>query len=104
MPARRFPPPWTIEDIGAAFVARDNRGQSLAYVYFEDEPERRSAAELLSKDKARRIATNFARLPKLLSNDEPASVLLERIRATTDLSRSSNPCATAYRAISNSGD
>jgi hypothetical protein len=38
MPARRFPPPWSVEDIGAAFVVRDHNGQQLAYVYFEDEP------------------------------------------------------------------
>jgi len=34
---------------------REN-GQQLAYVYFEDEPGRRSAAKLLSKEEARRIA------------------------------------------------
>jgi hypothetical protein len=28
---------------------RDHNGQVLAYVYFEDEPGRRSAAKLLSK-------------------------------------------------------
>ena len=53
MTARRFPPPWTVEDIGAAFVVIDSAGQQLAYVYFEDEPGRRSAAKLLSKDEAR---------------------------------------------------
>jgi hypothetical protein len=32
---------------------RDHDGQALAYVYFEDEPGRRSAATLLAKDEAR---------------------------------------------------
>jgi hypothetical protein len=29
--ARRFPPPWTVEDIGAAFVVQDSAGMRLAY-------------------------------------------------------------------------
>jgi hypothetical protein len=44
---------------------RDN-GQQLAYVYFEDEPGRRSAAKLLGKDEARRIALNIAKLAESL--------------------------------------
>ena len=36
---------------------KDSAGQKLAYVYFEDEPGRRSAAKLLSKDEARRTVS-----------------------------------------------
>jgi hypothetical protein len=43
MPARRFPPPWSVEEQDACFVVRDHSGQKLAYVYFEDELRRRSA-------------------------------------------------------------
>jgi hypothetical protein len=64
--ARRLPPPWTVEEQSACFVVRDHNCQQLAYVYFEDEPGRRSAAKLLSKDEALRIAANITKLPELL--------------------------------------
>ena len=66
--ACRFPPPLTFEEQAACFVVRDHSGQARAYIYFEDEPGRRSAAKLLSKDEARRIAANIAKLPALAQN------------------------------------
>jgi hypothetical protein len=66
MPSRRFPPPWSVEELNAWFVVRDHNGQKLAYVYYEDEPGRRSAANLLRRDEARRIASNVAKIPDLM--------------------------------------
>ena len=63
---RRFPPPWSIEDLGAAFVVKDSARHKPAYIYFEEKPGWRSAAKQLRKDEARRIAANFAKLARLL--------------------------------------
>ena len=77
MADRRFPPPWSIEEANnACFIVRDNTGQALGYFYFEDEPGRRSAAKLLTRDEARRMATKFAKLPELSSPVMPQMMQL----------------------------
>jgi endo-1,4-beta-D-glucanase Y len=64
---RRFPPPWTIEDHNnACFIVKDANGFAVAYVYYEDEPGRRTAADIMTRDEARRIAANIEKLPGLL--------------------------------------
>jgi len=67
---RRFTPPWDIEDNGAYFIIRDNNGQALSYVYYEQEPGRRTAAGLLTRDEARSIAINIANLPELVKRPQ----------------------------------
>jgi hypothetical protein len=72
---RRFPPPWSVDDPNMElgqdwYIVRDANGYPLAYVYFEDEPGRRSAAHLMTRDEARRIAVNIAKLPEPLTGTE----------------------------------
>ena len=59
---RRFPLPWIVEE-NRVLLVPDATGQALGYFYFEDEPGRRSAAKLLTRGEARRMAANFAKLP-----------------------------------------
>ena len=86
--SRRFPRPWTTEDNGACFIVKDRKGQALAYVSYEEEPGRRAAANLLTRDEARRIAANIARLPELSTarrQREALRELLVVIRDSVDL-------------------
>ena len=67
MNTRRFPPPWTVEDHNdACFIVKDRAGHALAFVYYQEEPGRQTAANLMTRDEARRIAANIAKLPALL--------------------------------------
>ncbi len=64
-PERRCPLPWSIEEMTESFVIKDATGQTLRYVYFEDEPQRQMSMGRLSRDEAFLIAVNIAKLPRV---------------------------------------
>jgi len=66
MPARRFPPPWTVEDIGGSFVVKASNDRPLVFIYYREGVGRRFLAKLLTRNAARRIAAGIAKLPELL--------------------------------------
>ena len=52
MSPRRFPV-WIFEDHNdACFIVKDANGVAVAYIYYEEEPGRRAAANLMNKDEA----------------------------------------------------
>ena len=78
MPERRFPP---VEGYrGISYIVRDANRSAVAYVYFESEPGRRAAANLMSKHEARKIAAGIAKLSDLLgaAQREDGNPLVQR--------------------------
>ena len=77
----RFPAPWSVEETDCCFIVKDRDSQALAFIYFVDEPGHRLAAGLLTRDEARRIASNIAKLPSLLGLLSKLGSLLHKIAA-----------------------
>jgi hypothetical protein len=66
MRSRRFPPPWTVEDIGGCFVVKASNDRPLVFIYYGEGIAPRSLAKLLTRDAARQIAASIAMLSSLL--------------------------------------
>jgi hypothetical protein len=64
--ARRFPTPWSVEDIGGCFVVKASNNRPLVFIYYGEDVGRLSLARLLSRDAARWVAAAIAKLPELL--------------------------------------
>ena len=79
---RRFPPPWSIEEGAESFIVKDANGQALAYLYFEDEPQRQMSMKRLSRDEAFLLAVNIAKLPSV-----PRQILKDIPRPPNSASR-----------------
>jgi len=57
----------------ACFIVSESNGQAVADVYCEDTAGRRTSAKLHTRDGARRIAANIAKLPDLLQRPPGAA-------------------------------
>ena len=64
MTPRSFPAPWTVIDIPGEF--EDATGRALGYFYSWDDPSAKHQADVLTRDEALLMTTNFAKVPELL--------------------------------------
>jgi hypothetical protein len=65
--SRRFPAPWFVRELEQAFRIENANGQAVAYTYFRKDENEARQANVLTRDEARRIAANIAKLPEFLS-------------------------------------
>ena len=63
----RFPGPWRIVEIQSGFAVEDATGQQLGVFYGRADPNTAGHTGFLTMDEARRMALDFAKLPKLLN-------------------------------------
>ena len=62
---RRLERPWTVEETETTFIVWTANRLVVSLTYFDNTPKRRDFS--LTKDEARRVANNIAKLPDLLA-------------------------------------
>jgi hypothetical protein len=112
---RVFPPPWSVEEHGDSFIVKDATGQVLGYSYFEDGLWPWYTKQL-TKDEARKVAANIAKLPDILSIhlemtksiklirkavDESFGSCESRLSASEEFEALRNECESIVEAIKN---
>jgi hypothetical protein len=79
--------------VPGGYVIRNANGQALAYIYSRDNAAEALQAKVLTKDEARRIAINVARLPELIGKAESDCA------GQTGLKANSNPVVPPSRSF-----
>jgi hypothetical protein len=66
---RRYPAPWRVQEQTESYVVVDDNNQTLAFVYFEDEPVRQTTMKRIGKGDAYQLARAISRIPHMLERD-----------------------------------
>jgi hypothetical protein len=67
----RLETPWELVELDACYKVQSANGHGIAYIYYDDNPIRRDLQKQLTKDEARRVASNIRKLPELLGKVKP---------------------------------
>lgn len=70
-PARRFPAPWRVLEADEAWRVEDASGFAIVWFCWAQPRPGGTWTARMTRDQARRMAVNFARLPALLATAQP---------------------------------
>ena len=91
-----MPVPWTVERIPGGYRVGDAGRKAMAYVYGLEPNELPAAGHLgLTKDKARRVASNIAKVPYPLRREKTSAPAKFRSTTAHELTASINDRQTS---------